>query len=64
MPLIDVLWDLPGDPQGNVQHIAEHGLVPADIEHVLNHVAIPESILRIAACDRNYAQRRDNCGDL
>jgi hypothetical protein len=39
MPLIDILWDLPDDPNGNVQHIAEHGLVPSDVEHVLNHSA-------------------------
>jgi hypothetical protein len=25
------------DPHGNVQHIAEHGLTPADVEYVLNH---------------------------
>jgi hypothetical protein len=36
MPLIDVTWDLPGDPAGNVQHIAEHGLTPIDVEHVLS----------------------------
>jgi hypothetical protein len=37
MPVIDIIWDLPDDPDGNIQHIAEHGLVPSDIEHVLNH---------------------------
>jgi hypothetical protein len=37
MPLIDVIWDLPDDPAGNVQHIAEHGITPLDVEHVLNH---------------------------
>ena len=30
MPLIDAIWDLPDDPDGNVQHIAEHGLTPID----------------------------------
>jgi hypothetical protein len=34
---IDVIWDLPDDPEGNVQHIAEHGLTPIDVEHVLNN---------------------------
>jgi hypothetical protein len=33
----DVVWDLPDDPDGNVQHIAEHGLTPLDVEFVLNH---------------------------
>jgi len=37
MPVIDVIWDLPDDPDGNVQHIAEHGLVPNDVEHVLKN---------------------------
>ncbi len=37
MPLIDIIWDLPDDPDGNVQHIADHGLTPDDVEHVLNH---------------------------
>jgi hypothetical protein len=37
VPIIDVIWDLPDDPEGNVQHIALHGLTPADVEHVLNH---------------------------
>ena len=37
MPLIDAIWDLPDDPDGNVQHIAEHGLTPIDVEYVLNH---------------------------
>jgi len=36
MPRVDAIWDLPDDPQGNVQHIAEHGLTPIDVEHVLN----------------------------
>jgi hypothetical protein len=37
MPLIDVIGDLPDDPDGNVQHIAEHGLVPSDVEHVIRY---------------------------
>lgn len=37
MALIDAIWDLPDDPDGNVQHIAEHGLTPMDVEQVLNN---------------------------
>lgn len=37
MPSIDIVWDLPDDPYGNVQHIAEHGLIPLDVEHAMNH---------------------------
>jgi len=36
MPVIDIIWDLPDDPDGNVQHIAQHGLVPSEVEYVLN----------------------------
>ena len=24
MPYLEFIWDLPDDPDGNVQHIAEH----------------------------------------
>lgn len=37
MPLVDTIWDLPDDPNGNVQHIAEHGVTPLDVKWVLNH---------------------------
>jgi hypothetical protein len=37
MSVIDIIWDLPDDADGNVQHIAEHGLIPSDVEHVLEH---------------------------
>jgi uncharacterized DUF497 family protein len=30
-----ILWHEPDDPQGNVQHIAEHGLTMDDAEEVL-----------------------------
>ncbi len=30
-----VIWDLPDDPDGNVQHIADHGFTQDDIEDVL-----------------------------
>ncbi len=31
-----ILWDLEDDPDGNVQHIAEHGVTVAEVEEVLN----------------------------
>ena len=37
MPLIDIVCDLPDDPNGNVQHVAEHGITPSDVEYALNH---------------------------
>jgi uncharacterized DUF497 family protein len=30
-----ILWDLDDDPDGNVQHIAEHGLSVEEVEEVL-----------------------------
>ncbi len=31
----EILWDLEDDPDGNVQHIAEHDLTVAEVEAVL-----------------------------
>ena len=30
-----IVWDLPDDPKGNVQHIAEHGITQDEVEEVL-----------------------------
>ena len=35
MDLFRILWDDPDDPDGNVQHIAEHGLELEDVEEAL-----------------------------
>ena len=35
MPFIRVIWDDPEDPEGNVQHIAEHGLTMDEVDFVL-----------------------------
>jgi uncharacterized DUF497 family protein len=40
MTPLRILWDWDDDPEGNVQHIAEHGLNKEDVESVLAH---PES---------------------
>ena len=29
------IWDTEDDLRGNVQHVAEHGLTPAEVEDVL-----------------------------
>jgi uncharacterized DUF497 family protein len=31
----EILWDLEDDPDGNVQHVAEHGVTVAEVEAVL-----------------------------
>ncbi|NOY28723.1 MAG: BrnT family toxin [Planctomycetes bacterium] len=42
MPYHDILWN--EEPDGNVKHIAEHGLTPEDVEEVVfNPVAGDES---------------------
>ncbi len=33
MPWYDIIWN--DEPGGNVEHIAEHGLTPDDVEDVL-----------------------------
>jgi hypothetical protein len=30
-----IIWDLDNDPRGNVQHIAQHGLTPDEVDEVL-----------------------------
>ena len=37
MAFYQFVWDLDDDPDGNVQHIAEHGLTKDDVEHALRH---------------------------
>jgi hypothetical protein len=32
-----IVWDDEDDPNGNVQHIARHGLVPDEVEQVLRN---------------------------
>ena len=34
-----VIWDLDGDRDGNVQHIAQHGLTKEEVEEVLDNPA-------------------------
>jgi len=35
MRITRILWDLDDDPDGNVQHIAEHGITIEEVEQVL-----------------------------
>ena len=35
MPQYDVIWN--DEPGGNLEHIAEHGITPDDVESVLFH---------------------------
>jgi uncharacterized DUF497 family protein len=37
MRFFRIFWDDPDDPNGNVQHIAQHGLTIEDVEEVLEN---------------------------
>ena len=39
MRFAQIIWDDPGDPEGNVQHVADHGLTIDDVEAVLQSPA-------------------------
>ena len=43
---VQALWDDADDPDGNVTHIAEHGLTPAEVEDVLLDDTISEQVSR------------------
>jgi uncharacterized DUF497 family protein len=36
MEFVEIIWDLDDDPDGNVQHIAEHGITVNDVLEVLS----------------------------
>ena len=35
MPNVECVWDLEEDPDGNIQHISEHGITVEEAEEVL-----------------------------
>lgn len=37
MSIDSILWDLDDDPDGNVQHCAEHGVTKDEVEEVLQN---------------------------
>ena len=39
MDFLRILWDDEEDPDGNVQHIADHDLTVEDVEHVLGNAS-------------------------
>jgi len=39
MPYDSILWDLDDDPDGNVQHCAEHGVTKEEVEDVFQSAA-------------------------
>ena len=45
MPFDSVVWDLDDDPEGNVQHCAQHGVSKDEVEDVLQN-AIDHDVSR------------------
>jgi uncharacterized DUF497 family protein len=37
MRYVTAIWDLEDDPEGNAQHIAEHGIAKDEVEEVLEN---------------------------
>ena len=37
MPFDAIIWDLEDDPNGNVQHCADHGITQDEVEEVLEN---------------------------
>jgi len=37
MPSLAIIWDLDDDPDGNVQHCAQHGVTQDEVEEVLQN---------------------------
>ena len=37
MPYSGIIWDLDDDPEGNVQHCADHGVSKEEVEEVLQN---------------------------
>ncbi|MEX2315691.1 MAG: hypothetical protein WD669_00970 [Pirellulales bacterium] len=40
---VRIIWDEDENPEGNVRHIAEHGLTIEDVEHVLQNSSAEDS---------------------
>ena len=54
------IWDDPDDPEGNVQHIAEHGLTMDEVEYVLDHAAAEAtSVSSGRPCRFGYTSSRE-----
>jgi hypothetical protein len=45
---MDIIWDLPDDPKGNIQHIAEHDVTQEEVEEVLHDRRSRHTVSRIS----------------
>ena len=35
MEVFQIIWDLPEEPEGNIQYVAEHDVTPEEVDEVL-----------------------------
>lgn len=61
MAYSSVIWDLDEDPNGNVQHIAEHDVTKEEVEEVLDH---PEGIDKSRSSGRPIAFGETSTGRI
>ena len=61
MGYANAIWDLDDDPDGNVQHIAEHDVTKAEVEEVLQR---PEGIETSRSSGRPIAFGETSTGRL
>ena len=61
MKYTTILWDLDDDPDGNVQHVVEHGISKAEVEEVLDN---PADVEHSRSSDRPIAFGETSDGRL
>lgn len=54
-----VIWDLDDDPEGNVAHIAEHGLTKDDVHHALNDPSMATDVSRTSGNAISFGETAD-----
>lgn len=55
------IWDLEDDPHGNIQHIAEHGVTPEEVEEILER---PTGIVQSRSSERPIAFGETSMGRI
>lgn len=61
MAPLRILWDLEDDPDGNVQHIGEHGVSREEFEDVVLH---PQTLDRSRSTRRHIAIGETSTGRM
>lgn len=66
---VDIIWDLPDDSNGNIQHIAEHVVSPEEVEEVFRSRQMkiersPEEVQRLADIRERFQRERPTAEEL